>query len=120
LTIGRVLWWRRHYGRQRVLATEEYLIYLVGSRQVTTAAWAEIGYIRLSRELRARFVAGGPSLTTLKVRAISDLGGPVACGDFARLLLPGRSYEQAAVQLQAECRRHNVDYFDDLRDHLTR
>lgn len=120
LTVGRVLWWRRRYGRMRIVATDESLNFLVGNRQVRTAAWADIGYIRFSRGIRVLWVAGLPALATLKVRATSDLGGREARRDFAQLLLTDRSYEQAATQLEAECRRQKVDYFDDLGNHLAR
>lgn len=120
LTISRVLWWRHLYGGRRVVATDESLIYLVGSHQVRTAPWADIGYIRFSRGVRDWYpTRGGPSPATLRVRATSDVDGPAATGDFAEMLLRGRSYELAAAQLEAECRRHNVDYFDDLGNQLT-
>lgn len=119
LTISRVLWWRRLYGSRRVVATDESLIYLMGSHQVRTAPWADIGYIRFSRGIRDWYpTRGGPSPATLRVRATSDVDGP-ATGDFAEMLLRRRSYELAAAQLEAECRRHDVDYFDDLGNQLT-
>lgn len=121
LTVSRVLWWRRRYGSRRIVATDESLIYLVGSHQVRTATWADIGYIRFSRGIPDWYpTRGGPSPATLRVRATNDLGGPAATDDFAKMLLRRRSYELAAAQLEAECRRHNVVYFDDLGNHLTR
>ena len=51
----------------------------------------------------------GPPLATLHVRSSNDLGGPAANGDFAEMPLLGRSYIQAAAELQAECRRHDVE-----------
>jgi hypothetical protein len=62
----------------------------------------------------------GPPLATLRVRSSNDLGGPAANGDFAEMPLLGRSYIQAAAELQAECRRHDVDYFDGLGNYVTR
>jgi len=62
----------------------------------------------------------GPPLATLRVRSSSDLGGPAANGDFAEMALLGRSYIQAAAKLQAECRRHDADYYDGLGNYVTR
>jgi hypothetical protein len=62
----------------------------------------------------------GPPLATLRVRSSNDLGGPAANGDFAEMPILGPFLYTGAAELQAECRRHDADYFGGLGNYVTR